>query len=295
MSIQSVGIVTKRNSPHVKMLGSELAEWFAAKNIEAKLDTIEPDMDMLVILGGDGTLLHVADQASRHDIPVIGVNLGNLGFLTEVAEDEMYQALQEVLSGRGYIEKRMMLQLRLVNHSRQEVNKPLYGLNEVVIVKGNTEKVIRICSWADEEYITTYKADGLIISTPTGSTAYNLSAGGPIVHAELNALLVTPICPFMLESRPVLLSPQTKITTQLAEPATDVKVMVDGRIAWDMNENDCLIVESAAKPLLLFSSPHKGYFTILRNKLNWGGHDTGFTLPQAVNLTGKRFGDKVSE
>jgi len=285
MSIQSVGIVTKRHSPHVQMLGSELAEWFAAQNIDAKLDKIEPDMDMVVILGGDGTLLHVADRASRHDIPVIGVNLGNLGFLTEVAADEMYQALQEVLSGRGYIEKRMMLQVRLINNSRQEVNEPLYGLNEVVIVKGNTERVIRLCSWADEEYITTYKADGLIISTPTGSTAYNLSAGGPIVHAEINALLVTPICPFMLESRPVLLSPKTKITTQLAEPATDVKVMVDGRIAWSMNENDCLIVESAAKPLKLFSSPHKGYFTILRNKLNWGGHDTGFTLPQVVNLS----------
>ena len=285
MSIQSVGIVTKRHSPRVKMLGCELAEWFSGKNIDAKLDMIDPDMDMLVILGGDGTLLHVADRASRHDIPVIGVNLGNLGFLTEVAEEEMYQALQEVLLGKGHIEKRMMLKVRLVNNSRQEVNEPLYGLNEVVIVKGNTEKVIRLCSWADEEYITTYKADGLIISTPTGSTAYNLSAGGPIVHSELNTLLVTPICPFMLESRPVLLSPKTRITTQLAEPATDVKVMVDGRFASNMNENDCLIVESAVKPLKLFSSPHKGYFAILRNKLNWGGHDTGFTLPLAVDLS----------
>ena len=285
MSISTVGIITKRDSPRVKLLGSELAEWFSGKGIEATLDAIDPEMDMLVILGGDGTLLHVADRASRHDIPVIGVNLGNLGFLTEVAEDEMYQALQEVLSGRGYIEKRMMLKVSIVNSKRKDVSPSLYCLNEVVIVKGNTEKVIRLCSWADEEYITTYKADGLIISTPTGSTAYNLSAGGPIVHAELNALLVTPICPFMLESRPVLLSPKTRITTQLAEPANEVKVMVDGRIAWSMNENDCLIVESAPKPLQLFSSPHKGYFTILRNKLNWGGHDTGFTLPQVVDFS----------
>jgi len=173
-----------------------------------------------------------------------------------------------------------MLKARLVRGNDSERLGALFCLNEVAIVKGSVEKVIRLCSWADEEYITTYKADGLIISTPTGSTAYNLSAGGPVVHAELNALLVTPICPFMLESRPVLLSPRTRITTQLAAPARDVKVMVDGRFSWEMQENDCLVIEAAAKPLRLYSSPHKGYFTILRNKLNWGGRDRGFPLPE---------------
>ncbi len=275
-----VGIVTKHNSPKVKQVGLELLDWFNRKGVAAKLDTIEPEMDLLVILGGDGTLLHVADRASRHDIPVIGINLGNLGFLTEVAEDEMYQALEEVLDGGGHLEKRMMLKVRLVSGSSQESVTPLFGLNEVAIVKGNVERVIRLYSWADDEYITTYKADGLIISTPTGSTAYNLSAGGPIVHAQLNALLVTPICPFMLESRPVLLSPATRVTTQLADPASDVKVMVDGRFCWDMSKDDCLVVEAARKPLKLYGSPRQGYFTILRNKLNWGGRDTGFPLPE---------------
>lgn len=280
MSMEQVGVITKRDSPRVRLIGCELADWLTRRDIEAKLNVIEPEMDMLVILGGDGTLLHVADRASRLDIPVIGINLGNLGFLTEVAEEEMYQALQEVLSGRGCIEKRMMLKVRLVGEKDRQNNGILYSLNEVAIVKGNVEKVIRLCSWADTEYITTYKADGLIISTPTGSTAYNLSAGGPVVHAGLDAILMTPICPFMLESRPVLLSPRTRITTQLADPASDVKVMVDGRFSWEMRENDCLIVESADKPLKLFSSPHKGYFAILRNKLNWGGRDTGFPLPE---------------
>jgi len=283
MTIQRVGIITKLDSPRVSRVGAELADWFAGKGLAAKIDAIEPDMDMLVILGGDGTLLHVADRASQHDIPVIGINLGNLGFLTEVAEDEMYQALQEVLSGRGCIENRMMLKVQMLEGGNRTAKGALFSLNEVAIVKGSVEKVIRLCSWADEEYITTYKADGLIISTPTGSTAYNLSAGGPIVHAELNALLVTPICPFMLESRPVLLSPGTRITTQLADPAVDVKVIVDGSFSWEMRENDCLIVEAAAKPLKLFSSPHKGYFTILRNKLNWGGRDTGSPLPEMVS------------
>lgn len=282
MTIRLVGIITKLDSPRVQQIGGELADWFKGQGVAAGIDIIDPEMDMLVILGGDGTLLHVADQASRYDIPVIGINLGNLGFLTEVAEDEIYQALQEILSGRGGIEKRMMLKVWLSGEGDGQKSESLYCLNEVAIVKGSLEKVIRLSSWADEEYITTYKADGLIISTPTGSTAYNLSAGGPIVHAELEALLVTPICPFMLESRPVLLSPRTRITTQLADPVSDVKVMVDGRYTWDMRENNCLIVEAAEKPLRLYSSPNKGYFTILRNKLNWGGRETGYPLPETA-------------
>lgn len=280
MNSRSIGIITKHNSPEVQQVGVDLVGWFAKRNITATLDAIEEGMDLLVVLGGDGTLLHVADRASRHDIPVVGINLGNLGFLTEVAEDEMYQALEDILAGGGKLEERMMLKVRLENSSQQENTKPLFALNEVVIVKGNVERVIRLYCWADDEYITTYKADGLIVSTPTGSTAYNLSAGGPIVHAQLNALLVTPICPFMLESRPVLLAPTAKITTQLADPATDVKVMVDGRFSWEMRKNDCLVVEAARKPLKLYSSPQKGYFTILRNKLNWGGRASGFPRPE---------------
>lgn len=282
MTPKLVGIITRRNSPRVQQVGLELVAWLARKGIEAKLDAIEPEMDLLVILGGDGTLLHVAEKASRHDIPVIGINLGNLGFLTEVAENEMYLALEDVFSGGGHLEKRMMFKVRLVSNTKKEPATALFGLNEVAIVKGNVERVIRLYSWADDEYITTYKADGLIISTPTGSTAYNLSAGGPIVHSQLNALLVTPICPFMLESRPVLLSPRARVTTQLADPVGDVKVMVDGRFSWEMSKDDCLVVEAAKKPLKLYGSPNQGYFTILRNKLNWGGRDSGFSLPAAA-------------
>lgn len=277
-----VGIVAKHDSPRVKQVGVALVEWFAGRGVKAKLDAVEPGMDLLVVLGGDGTLLHVAGKASSNDIPVIGINLGNLGFLTEVAEDEMYHALEEVLSGGGLLEKRMMLKVRLVKGNGDESVAPLFGLNEVAIVKGNVERVIRLFSWADDEYITTYKADGLIISTPTGSTAYNLSAGGPLVHAQVNALLLTPICPFMLESRPVLLAPGTRVTTQLADPADDVKVMVDGRFSWEMSKDDCLIVEAAGKPLKLYSSIKQGYFTILRNKLNWGGREAGYPLPEKV-------------
>ncbi len=282
MQIRYVGIITRKDSPDVHQIGEKLAAWYEKRYIKAELDVIDPDMDMLTILGGDGTLLHVADQASRHGIPVVGINLGDLGFLTEVAAEEMYPALEEILAGGAHIEERMMLRAKLLDENGEPAGSSCFSLNEVVIVKGSIEPIMRLSCWADDEYLTTYKADGLIVSTPTGSTAYNLSAGGPIAHAELCAILVTPICPFMLESRPVLLSPGTQVTTQLAPPSTNVKIMVDGRLGWTMKANDFLVVEAAAKPLRLISSPHKGYFAILRNKLNWGGRESGYPLPDVI-------------
>ncbi|MCI5151193.1 MAG: NAD(+)/NADH kinase [Candidatus Electrothrix sp. MAN1_4] len=282
MHIRYVGIIIRKDSPEVLRVGQELADWYQQRSIKAELDQIDPAMDMLTILGGDGTLLHVADQAAQYGIPVVGINLGNLGFLTEVAAGEMYQVLEEILSSGVTLEERMMLRAQLLDQHGASPGPALFALNEVVIVKGSTEPMMRLGCWADREYITTYKADGLIISTPTGSTAYNLSAGGPIAHAELRTLLVTPICPFMLESRPVLLSPKTRVTAQLAPPSTNVKIMVDGRLGWTMRANDFLSIKAAGKPLRLISSPHKGYFDILRNKLNWGGRDPGHPLPDAL-------------
>lgn len=282
MHIRYAGIITRKDSPDVLRVGQELVGWYQERSIKAALDRIDPAMDMLTILGGDGTLLHVADQAAQYGIPVVGINLGDLGFLTEVAAGEMYQALDEILHSGVTLEERMMLRAKLLNEHGASVGPSLFALNEVVIVKGSTEPMMRLGCWADREYITTYKADGLIVSTPTGSTAYNLSAGGPIAHPELQTLLVTPICPFMLESRPVLLSPRTRVTAQLAPPSTNVKIMVDGRLGWTMRANDFLSIEAADKPLRLISSPHKGYFDILRNKLNWGGRDPGYPLPEII-------------
>lgn len=278
MTIRFVGIIPRHDSPRVRKVGEDLADWLKDRGVQARLNSIEAGMDMLVILGGDGTLLHVAAKAGELDIPVVGINLGHLGFLTEVAAEEMEQALETILAGEIHIERRMMLKASVIRKDGT-ISEPMFALNEVVVVKGSVERVLRLRCWADEEYIATYKADGLIISTPTGSTAYNLSAGGPIIQAELNSLLVTPICPFMLESRPVLLSPKVRLSTQLADVANDVKVMVDGKPGWTLEKTDGLRVEAADKPLLLISSPHKGYFTILRNKLNWGGRTTDVPLP----------------
>lgn len=274
MAIRKVGIIIKKGSDEPRRIGEELAAWFGQRGIEVVVGEVQEGTDLLVILGGDGTLLHVANQASARQIPVVGVNLGGLGFLTEISVDERYGVFEQILAGEMTVEERMMLKVRLANAAG--TGDWRYALNDVVISKGNIDQLVELSAWADAEYITTYRADGLIVSTPTGSTAYNLSAGGPIVQPRLHAMLVTPICPFMLESRPILLPPAARLRTKLADgrnnsTGRDVKVIVDGQFAWEMHAGDTLEVAAAEKPLKLICSPRKGYFEILRGKLNWGG------------------------
>jgi NAD+ kinase len=269
MSFKKAGIILKKDSRHAENIGNELANWLNGKSIDAVIDNITSELDILIILGGDGTLLHVAEQAAECRVPVVGVNLGNLGFLTEVAQSERFEALETIFTGSAKIEERIMLKTRIV--SDESDGEWRYALNDVVISKGTIDRLVRLCTWVGDEYLTTYKADGLIFSTPTGSTAYNLSAGGPVVHPGLDCFMVTPICPFMLESRPVLLPSSVKLSTRLADQAADVKVIVDGQPAWDMTEEGALEVVVAEKTLGLICSPKQGYFDILRKKLNWGG------------------------
>lgn len=269
MEIRKVGIICKKDSPPAVEMSKELLPWLEERAITAEIDAIADDMDLLIILGGDGTLLHVADQASLLQVPVVGVNLGDLGFLTEVAVSERYEVLERILAGQVVVEERLMLKTRI--HRGSETVDWRYALNDVVVSKGSADRLAQLSTWADREYITTYRADGLIFSTPTGSTAYNLSAGGPIVNPALQSILVTPICPFMLESRPVLLPATVCLTTRLAGQANEVNVIVDGQPAWEMSAGDVLEVVASERPLRLICSPQKDYFEILRNKLNWGG------------------------
>ena len=287
MRLRLVGIVVRPDCPEAVHCACELTDWLKQQGIDAAdLNEVEPGMDLLVVLGGDGTLLHAAEAASRLGLPVLGVNLGNLGFLTEVTQDELYKTLAMLMAGECRVEERAMFSASLLNGKNGNQSEPVLALNEVVIVKTSTSAMIRLCCWADEEYITTYAADGLIIATPTGSTAYNLSAGGPLVHAEQHSLILTPICPFMLDSRPVLLSSDTRITACLQAPAGPVNVIVDGERRWRLGPEDLLLVRKAKRPLLVVSSPWKSYFRILRAKLHWGGDPVDLPLPEAVRRLG---------
>lgn len=273
MKIRKAGIILKKGFTKPRRIGEEIINWLSERGVKTVVDKVSKDLDILIILGGDGTLLHIADKASRHEIPVMGINLGGLGFLTAVSAKERFDALELLLQGKMSIEKRILLKTRLLKgkHADSARENYVYALNDVVISKGDIDQIVKMRTWADQEFITTYRADGLIFSTPTGSTAYNLSSGGPIVQPGLPCILVTPICPFMLESRPVLLSPDVTLVTQLVGKADNVKVIVDGRFTWNMEGNARLEVKTARKPLSLISMPQKGYFEILRNKLNWGG------------------------
>lgn len=268
-SVKSAGIITKKGDEPSSLFADKLGHWLKKKGISYALNHISSDMDILIILGGDGTLLHIAAEAARYSIPVIGINLGHLGFLTELSRDEAEEALELIVSGSIFVENRLMLKACMIKNGRNLGDR--YSLNDVVINKNSLDRILYLRAQADEEFITTYTADGLIISTPTGSTAYNLSAGGPLVYPGLASILVTPICPFMLSSRPLLLPADITITVSFdTRNDTDANIIIDGQPSWTMQRDDILEIKAAEHPLKLIVSPHKDYFSILRNKLRWG-------------------------
>jgi len=269
LSVHRAGIIVKKDHALAEEFAQRLSNWLQEKGIRPFINQIDSECDLLIIAGGDGTLLHMADRAAHHSLPVIGINLGNLGFLTELTEQEAFAALNEIITGTVTVENRMMLKARIIKNSGPTAYR--YALNEVVVSKGTLDRVLQLSTRADDAFITTYKADGLIFSTPTGSTAYNLSAGGPLVYPGLASILVTPICPFMLSSRPILLPPETRLSARIDNgPGHSAKIIIDGQSSWDMQEDETLEIEAAEHPLQLIITPHRDYFSILRNKLHWG-------------------------
>jgi len=270
LELRNAGIITKKDAPPVKAYAATLTDWLRTRKINVVINDISPDLDIIIVLGGDGTILHIAEQAARYSIPVLGINLGNLGFLTELTENETFSALEYILSNQVTIENRLMLKARVVRDT--EPCNYRYALNEVVINKNAVDRLLNLSTTADEKYITTYKADGLIFSSPTGSTAYSLSAGGPLVHPGLATILVTPICPFMLSSRPIILPADKILRTRLdtRDKGENAQVIIDGQPVWVMKKDDFLEIETAEHSLQLIVSSTRDYFTILRNKLHWG-------------------------
>ena len=270
LSVQRAGIIAKPNDEAAARAALKLRDWLADRGIRAVLDLIDPDLDILIVLGGDGTLLHIAERAALHSLPVVGINLGYLGFLTEFSEKETENALEKILQGPVNIENRLMLQARLISEGR--TNGHRLALNDVVINKNAQDRLLNLTTHSDKDSVTTYKADGLIFSTPTGSTAYSLSAGGPLVHPGLAAILVTPICPFMLGSRPIILPADRIIQTRFTVRSNTEKaqIIIDGQPTWDLRKGDTLEIRAAAHPLQLITSSKRDYFTVLRTKLHWG-------------------------
>ncbi len=270
LAIRSAGLITKKDDNRPDEYAAMLAHWLQERGIGVSLNTIVPDLDIIIVLGGDGTLLHIAETAARYSIPVLGINMGNLGFLTELTENETFRALEKILTCDVTIENRLMLRARLLSEEQQTAYR--YALNDVVITKNVLDRLLNLRTVADGQYITTYRADGLIFSSPTGSTAYNLSAGGPLVYPGLATITVTPICPFMLSSRPIILPADKRIKTCYETGSTSerAQVIIDGQPFWEMKNGDVLEIQTAKHFLQLVVSSTRDYFTILRNKLHWG-------------------------
>jgi NAD+ kinase len=292
IQLKSVGIIFKHDFEPARMECQRLKKWFKTMGVNVFTEemtskallsqcleeetSIPESVDLVIVLGGDGTLLGAARKIGRYGLPILGINLGGLGFITEVPLKNLYKDIKKIIEGETLIfENRLMLEARVM---RGDEEKCVFSvLNDVVINKAALARIIDLSVSINDTFLTTFKADGLIISSPTGSTGYNLSAGGPILYPNLEALILTPICPFTLAHRPIILPDTSTIEITVGENSEEVTLTFDGQVGFDFMHKDRLIVSKSNKKLKLIKSPSQNYFEILRTKLKWGesSHNNG--------------------
>jgi NAD+ kinase len=281
---KSVGIIYKHNFEPAREECGRLKEWLEHRGIvvyteemsarttvhrySEEVTSIPDTVDWVAVLGGDGTLLGAARKVGEYELPILGINLGGLGFLTEIPAKRLYEDMERLIAGEIDIETRLMLQARVIRDGEELCC--FSALNDVVINKGALARIIDLRVCINDRFLTTFRADGLIISTPTGSTGHNLSAGGPILYPDLEALLVTPICPFTLTHRPIIIPDTSMIEISMGHHSEEVLITFDGQVGFDLMDHDRVIVSKSEKKLRLIKSPNQDYFDILRTKLKWG-------------------------
>jgi NAD+ kinase len=289
--MKTIGVIARPDLVEAGPALHKLVEWLRTRKVEALLETqtavlaktrtrvargdtaaVVAKADALVVLGGDGTLLRVSHLLARLNVPVLGVNFGSLGFLTEIALDELYPALRGVIEGEYEYDERRMLHAETTRDGRVEKADVL---NDVVITKAALSRIIELDVFVDGLFVSAFRADGLIVSSPTGSTAYNLAAGGPILHPTLPAIAITPICPHMLTNRPLVVGDKSTIEVRL-RPARDVEVHVtfDGQLGFALSGTDSVTVTRSPRSLRLVRAPARDFFAVLRTKLKWGESTT---------------------
>jgi len=243
-----------------------IAEQLDQIDLSASSSTLKDTADLVIALGGDGTILHAVRTMGGKDVPILGVNFGGLGFLTEITQQELYSSLKDVLKGKFAIEERMMLEI-----SSQTDMTPLHALNDVVISKENLARIISLKVFIDSEYLTTYEGDGIVVATPTGSTAYSLSAGGPIVIPEMKTIILTPICPHTLSVRPLVVPHLSKLTIVIESDTEGIILTIDGQEGINLNLHDEVKITCAEKTVKLIKSKERSFYDVLRTKLKWRG------------------------
>lgn len=282
--MQRIGIFAKRHHEDAIKLAGDVAAWLNERKVEVFLDeplavdmgavkgypgrSIPALVDLIIVLGGDGTLLSVARLAGELRTPILGVNLGSLGFLTEITRDELFPVLEQIVQGEFSVSERMRLDV-FVRRNGEQVGR-YRVLNDIVINKGALARIIDMEACVDDDYLTTFKADGLIIATPTGTTAYNLAAGGPIIYPGLHCLVISPICPHTLTNRPIIVSDEALIKITVKFKDEDVVLTADGQEGMPLQGGDVVEIRKSRHSTLLVKSPSKDYFEVLRTKLRWG-------------------------
>ncbi len=283
--MQRIGIVAKPHKPEAEPALKTLVPWLRARGCEVLADeetaAICPEAapgvsraevaaraDLVVVLGGDGTLLSVARLIGPREVPILGVNLGGLGFLTEVTLEELYPTLERVLRDQFAVSRRLTLTARVLRDG--EAIAGFEALNDAVITKTALSRILDLEAHVNGEYVATFRADGLIVSTPTGSTAYCLAAGGPIIYPSLPALVIIPICPHTLTNRPLVVPDAAVVEIIQGSPGEDVHLTVDGQVGMGLRQRDVVVVQRSDRTIALIKSPKLNYFELLRTKLKWG-------------------------
>jgi len=289
-SIKRVGIVLKPHQPDALKTICELATWLGERQItlvggpeieharieqqtgcalqEVESGKLAESVDLILVLGGDGTMIATARMMGDVEVPVLGVNYGGLGYLAEFRIEELYSALESILSGNYRLDKRVMLAVELLRGQENMTRNRV--LNDVVINKSALARIIEIEAYLNRQFVNSFRADGLIVSTPTGSTAYNLSAGGPVIFPSMNAVVITPICPFTLSNRPIVVPDDAVIELCLKTDQEDVALTLDGQVGFPLKVEDRVVIRKSKATFNLVQPTNRNYFEVLRDKLRWG-------------------------
>ncbi len=278
-----IGIIVKADA-RAGSRADEFEAWLKARNIEViRKESIlpnrkhtdqrhavaPPDLSCVFVLGGDGTFLSAVRWIDDQDIPILGVKFGEVGFLAGIVADNLFDVAENILNGIYSTELRMRLLVTVLRKGRVRFSETV--LNDIVINKGTLARLAQIKTYIDDHYLTTYRADGLIVSTPTGSTAYSLAAGGPVIHPAVPGIIMTPICPFTLTNRPLVVPEHVRIKLRLSKEASDIMLTFDGQAGLDIDDKDEIMVRKGAHPTRIITLPGRQYFDILKEKLRWSG------------------------
>lgn len=278
-----IGLVVKKDLK-AEEKASELEKWLISKNAEViRKECLPPSrifsdkikikapagLFCVLVLGGDGTFLSAVRWIGDQSIPVLGIKFGEVGFLAEISEDRLFDAVEAVLNNRFSTSPRMRLLVKVFRNDKEIACESV--LNDVVINKGALARLAHIETYINDHYLTTYRADGLIIATTTGSTAYSLAAGGPVIHPSVPAIIMTPICPFTLTNRPLIIPDTSSIKIKLEKPLSNIMLTFDGQQGMKINRKDILVIQKDLKPINMITVPGQDYFDVLKTKLRWSG------------------------